>query len=505
MVKNLIVTLILLFSVSYASLYAQSRIFQCGTSGEHAEGMIERLKANKKLIEDGLIQLRNNTVYIPVKFHLVAQDDGSRRVKEANVLEMLCATNDDYADQNIQFYIKGDFNYINNDEVFENHQATQRGVMTFSRDNQALNVFLLERVSQNPFVGGYYTNLYDWIVIRNSDVNSSYVLTHEIGHFFTLPHPFRGWDNEAFEPSEEGEKAPLLSPLGIRVEKADGSNCEDAGDLICDTPADYNAFGSICNPPVSILDPDSLEISPDRRLFMSYFQCEPRTEYYFTPMQKELMAADLAAVRRRSLVNANPSTTAIVETTTTNIFPADESTVNINNGVRFEWAAVEHANRYLIEIDRLPNFSSPAFISFVANETSVVVDGLADDATYFWRVRPFNEYSVCQEFGQRSQFRTTTEMVTSVSNLESVQDWKVFPNPSAEGYFHLFLNSKSRIFGDVIVSNSAGQEVMRLNNQSILPGENTIKINTNDWNAGLFTILFTTGEGYLYDKIVVIK
>ena len=505
--KNFIAALTLVLSAFVALSHAQTTPHQCGMSHETTQEIINRLKANKALINEGIIQLRNNTVYVPIKFHLVGKDDGSRRVNESNVLDMLCATNTDFADQNIQFYIKGDFNYIDNDAVFDNHQQTQRGIMTFSKDNQALNVFLLERVSQNPFVGGYYTSLYDWIVIRNSDVNSSYVLTHEIGHFFSLPHPFQGWDAEGFQPTEAGQMAPVTSPGGIPSEKADGSNCEDAGDFICDTPADYNAFGSSCNPSFSVLDPDSIEIQPDRTLFMSYFQCEARNAYHFSEMQKELIAADLASGGRRALVNANPSTTDTVFDEAVNIFPADQSIVNISNGVRFEWTAVENANRYFVEIDRAPNFSGgDSYISFISNETSAVVEGLDNDANYFWRVLPFNEYYTCQPSGDRTVFRTTLETVTSSQELKAVEELSIYPNPvNDDDEVRLFVKAKERITGQLKIHNNTGQEVFTLTNQQLLPGENTIVINSGQFNTGVFSLTFYSEEGSISEKLIVVK
>lgn len=505
MVKRITVVLaVLTFQLTLTA--QQHNHFQCGTSGELALGMIKYLKANKAAIKAGFVQLRNDIVYVPVKFHIVTKDDGTRGVSEENILDMVCATNEDFLDQNIQFYIKDEFNYINSDAVFDDHQQTQRGIMSFSKDNQAINVFMLENVSQNPAVGGYYTSSFDWIVVRNSDVNSSYVLTHEIGHFFTLPHPFQGWDaTGGFSPSAEGQRVPVNSPRGIPSERVDGSNCEDAGDFICDTPADYNAFNSLCSTDFPILDPDSVEISPDQRLFMSYFQCEARSAYYFTDMQKEIIAADLASGRRRVLVNANPTTTAQVSGSPTNQFPANTEIINISDPVTFRWTAVENANRYLVQIDRLPNFNSPSLITLVANDNEVVVDNLETDANYFWRVLPYNEYWTCEGFGSRTVFRTTLDIAVSSNDLQSVDSWSIFPNPVQNKVVNLYINANANTIGHVAIFDASGKKVISLLNQTISAGENNISIDVSNLSAGVFSLSFVSNEGYLSDKLIILN
>lgn len=55
-----------------------------------------------------------------------------------------------------------------------------------------------------------------YILMKKANCNSTDVLAHEMGHFFSLPHTFEG-------------NGPEL---------ADGSNCKTAGDRFCDTPAD---------------------------------------------------------------------------------------------------------------------------------------------------------------------------------------------------------------------------------------------------------------------------
>ena len=64
-----------------------------------------------------------------------------------------------------------------------------------------------------------------------------------------------------------GNPAPASSPGGIPTEKMDGSNCETAGDYLCDTPPDYNGFGwDDCDYDGGAQDPMGVEIDPEERL-----------------------------------------------------------------------------------------------------------------------------------------------------------------------------------------------------------------------------------------------
>ena len=106
------------------------------------------------------------------------------------------------------------------------------------------------------------------IMQKGCSVNGA-TLAHEIGHFFGLLHThetFRG------------------------VEFVDGSNCGTAGDLLCDTPADFNlAQGGLtgCTYNGNFADPSGNLYNPDPSNLMSYAPSVCRRK--FSEMQNELM------------------------------------------------------------------------------------------------------------------------------------------------------------------------------------------------------------------------
>ena len=220
---------------------------RCGTTGEFARQVTDRLLVNKQTVRDNKLIYPRSTIYVPIKFHLVAEDNGEGRAQEADILTELCLLNEEFADQEIQFYLKGDFNYINNSTLNNEHYKDGNRIFNRNDDPNAMNVFLVgnanlsEREEGDGEAGGYYSPTRDWIVMRSDALAfASFVikhtLPHEIGHYFSLPHPHNGWDFEIYDPEVHGSPAPRFSPEFVLTEKQDGSNCDVAGDMICDTP-----------------------------------------------------------------------------------------------------------------------------------------------------------------------------------------------------------------------------------------------------------------------------
>lgn len=107
-------------------------------------------------------------------------------------------------------------------------------------------------------------------VIFIASGSSKETLIHEMGHFFGLYHPHRGYHNA------DGSDAQYR-------EFVNGSNCNTHGDEICDTPADPKLskpgymFG--CNYVGAATDGNGDSFVPDTDLYMSYTNSECRTRF----------------------------------------------------------------------------------------------------------------------------------------------------------------------------------------------------------------------------------
>jgi hypothetical protein len=483
----------------------------CGVDHEAAQLITERLLENKAALEAGLIIERNIT-YVPVKFHLVGQADGSGRISPAKVLDQLCILNEDFALTDIQFYIKDGFNEIFNNAVFENHSNTQNTIMEFARDNNAINVFIPANANTGGGgIGttlGYYSPFKDWLVIRRNDVGSSEItMTHEFGHFFSLLHPFNGWDFEPWEAAVHGSTVmQTTAPDNFTpVELVNGSNCGSSGDFICDTPPNYNfGFGwNNCNFTTEVKDRNGDVIDPEERLFMSYFLNCSRGDYFFSDDQVALMQADLQSSQRNNIrSNHIPVLDEITEVPTLSA-PINSEIVESYNAVNLSWENVPGAQAYVLQISRLPTFSASLMVyEEVIYGNSKVVSSLMENTNYFWRVRPFSAYRGCTDFSDAEAF--TTGSTVSTNELELVDVFTLAPNPvSRQTDIQITLKANQAFSGTLAVHNLAGQEMINLGALQIHQGSNNFELPAQRLTPGVYLVSLTGNQGRQLKRLIV--
>ncbi len=505
-------TLIIVFALS-APLLAWSQTLHgpCGNGGgPWKEMLIERLLRNKQILEEQPVQFRN-TVYIPVTFHMVANSSGSGRVPHNRVLEQLCKLNEDFADLDMQFYIKSLRDNVNNTSIY-NAQYNAGTVMNLLRDPTALNIWIVDVAAPAPpspndngVILGYYNPGRDWVVVRRDQVGGTTVtLPHEVGHFFSLDHTHNGWDAEAWSTAI-GNPAPATSPGGVPTELQNGSNCSTAGDYICDTPPDYNGFGfSGCNYNLA-QDPMGVPINPDEQLFMSYFLNCIRNDYYFSQTQQDLMWTDYNHFTR-SYIRSNfvPNLTEITETPSL-VFPVNNEITPGYNAVNFQWTAVNGADFYLLEIDRVATFSLSPIRIIVAGANSRTVTSLEPNRTYFWRVRPYNAYRTCALSTPTATFRTNANVV-AVNDIADLNEWAVAPNPViGQGTIQISLQATKSFEGTFQLFNTSGQLAKQYGAQRINSGATHFEFSVEGLAPGIYILALEHELGRELKRVVVTR
>ena len=522
MLKKLILLFTLLFIASICILVHAQSVPLCGTSAGDLDKIQKRLIANKKSLlrkqSTNATSRSRETVYIPLKFHLVGRDNGSSRIESSRVFDQMCTLNEIFQDLGLQFYIKDGFNMVNSDRINNNSGtlSIRQGDMVAIRANDAVNIYVVDKVQQPQFANpveeipnsellGYYLpevirdTLRESIVIQRRVVREGgNSLIHELGHFFSLPHPFRGWDKEPYNPEVHGSPATLLAPDGTNNELADGSNCEVAGDMICDTPADYLYFSELdgfnCTYKKPIIDANGDTLRPDSSLIMSYFpdRCSNR----FTPMQTALMLEDLNRLERNNLRNEDVIVSNSINSTPVNLtLPTDASTVESTGEVELSWSNVDGASSYYVEI--YPDNSTYYSIFVQENKISI---GVEFGERYRWRVKPVNDTYYCAPYSEIRSF--SVDMASAVLDVASVNSWSVQPNPLQDQQLSIIVNANENFNASLKITNLEGQIIYEDFGNTFVSGINKKIINTQIVSKGIYFISIETATGVSHRKLV---
>ncbi len=509
-IRNIICSFLLFMMLHPFGSMAQEA-GKCGVIDQSA--LVERLNANREFRKANPELFKSlEEIYIPIKFHLLANFDGTERIKKSSVLDQLCKLNRDFGIYDMHFYLKSDtegnfFDEIDHSGVF-NDPRTQNAVNVIlaNKDGNAVDVFVINDAgsSGNVVSAGYYTSFGDYIVAEKAQlVDTNNTVSHEMGHYFTLPHPHRGWEDDPWDPDVHGDTV-LVTMVGsaqtggaINVELMDGSNCLNSGDNICDTPPDYN-FGVTspgCNFIYKVWDRnfEQIEMEPDN--MMSYFfTCVP---FKFTPDQVTAMNNDFMSnarnhIRSSYIPNLDDVTGNIVINA-----PANGSTTEYSNSVYLDWDPVQGATHYLVEITSQTN----DVFEYITEDTELLVTELEENLFHFWIVHPFNESSACLK-SPANAFKTGTG-VTSVNDIADLSSFTIFPNPIESGQDLSLTFDATSVFTATIQLRSIEGKVVTGQNNVVPNGKSRITIPVTDATPGMYILSITNGQEVAVRKVII--
>jgi hypothetical protein len=485
----------------------------CGNGADQAE-IAPRLTANLAAAAQGAGD-RNVVRYVPIHFHIVGDASGAGKLREGRILDQLCELNEEYGSQDIRFYFsehptQGLFDKsINNNNVY--NTQTANFTMQAKRHQNALNVYVVNLAVSGNNTGGttlaYYNVPNDWVVSRKDQINNSNngTLVHEIGHFFSLMHTFYGWEEDPFTPDDPTwDVAPVISPGGVPTERQNGTNCTTAGDMICDTPPDYN-FGfnwPDCDPyTLGAKDPLGTVVDPMETNFMGYFR-DCGENYQFTAQQIAAVSADLDSPQRNYLDNNyTPPVLEIVTPSNLIVSPAPAEVTQYYDEVFLDWNPVTGANYYLLELDVTATFNSPLVQTFVLTESSALVTTLQANKTYQWRVRPFNNYYTCAS-PVGSSFKTS--LVSATKQLTQLNAWKAVPNPVAAGQsLSLFFDANEDSEINILLMNAEGRVLRQINSRQVPAGSSSLDLPLDGVQPGFYMVVLQNEQGRDVRKVIV--
>lgn len=493
----------LLLSFSFSLSFGQGG--WCGTPQDDAfmQDLIENKKDWDRTLRKGFAPR-----FVPITFHLVADNSGGGRMGLPALYKGLCTLNERYeqAGVDVYFYI-ADIKEINRDGLYNNPRA-EHDFMRISKDNSSMNIFVVNSIGGSGGGGttlGYYVpNLFnDFIVIRKSNIGDpGYTLEHEIGHFFTLAHPHRGWEDEGWRPNVYPQKIQFLE-IGssqtnntVAVELVDRSNCEVSGDNICDTQADYGR-GFTCGCCVLndvILDRNCDTLITMMNNIMGYSAGCATWEFtpdQITAIQTSFDASNREYLRREEITEYTPAAGDIVYNYPPNMGFQDEYDI-----VTLRWEAIPNAKFYIVDV---------AGTEYTTDTNSFTVTDLSPNQQFiFWGVKAFNEFGGgCSEFVPQ-YFGVGDEETSAVTDLGFVNGLNVFPNPvNAEGLLTVSFDSSKSFSGDVKIYDITGKTIYHSRNVSFAQGSNGHQISLNGLAEGIHILEIRTEEGSITEKLII--
>ena len=394
---------------------------------------------------------------VPLVVHLVARTNGNGRASVPQLLDLLCELNPLFAPAGLRFFLPPDgIRLVNNDGIYLQHTlSANQQQMLAQRDGAALNVFVVFNAGATPNSGvvGYYDTFRDWVVIQRDQIRpGNRTLAHEIGHFFSLLHPHFGWDAAAWDSTLHGNPPGPLAPDGTTpVERVDGSNCQTAGDHLCDTPPDYNfglSWTQSCGYAGGALDPAGQPVDPDEQLIMGYFSDSCRA--LFSGEQIALMRLDHTSPARDYLRQPPPDTVSLPAAAPLLLAPLFDATTATADSVRLRWSQVPGVLGYLVEVDRSPAFDlTPR--AYLTPDTTLLLTGLLPSQRYHWRVRSYRSMQTCGSFSAPIPF------VTGFSTSLATPPGLTWTASFASGQLHLQTASPRPLRGPLRLYSAAGQ------------------------------------------------
>ncbi len=453
-------------------------------------------------------------VWVPVKIHIVGKNDGSGYFSVKEALTDICELNTGadvtgnnrmgYNDFGFNLFQYGDIDFINNTSFYLNGNSSNpsaTNAMATHNVPEALNIYFL---ANDPLLCGYYTPGTDNVVIFGTNCGhpGQTTIPHEVGHYFSLPHTFHGWEGVPYTPCGAKCTAVAQHPSLNNIERvtrssAGGSlfkNDSTAADGFADTDADYDSGRWACNGgggssnPCKEYDPDSIMCHPDETLYMSYADdaCVNR----FSPEQIKAMQANVDGGPRSFFKLNAPQDKSVITSLPTLQSPANNSTGEPSNYALFTWSKVTgpavtpDPTKYVVIVYKGSNTSNPVFAKVTQDNFAVAQNVLAPNTLYRWEVSAFTPGKPCGSYTAKFAFTTGDPTgVEQVANDETVM--LVSPNPAATGTaINLYVKSNVSERVNASIYSIDGRRVSSemINLQA---GENINSINLN-CGSGLY-------------------
>jgi len=417
---------------------------------------------------------------IPLSIHIVSRDNGSGRYRLDYLLTVLCELNTRYVPVGFYFYVKWPINYIQNTNYYIHDYWNGAQMMNSHNVANSTNIYF---VNDPNGACGYYSYGPDAIAIgTNCAKPANTTVTHEIGHYFGLPHTFYGWENGQTPSNPE------------KVTRGVGANCSSSGDNFCDTDADYLGARWFCPYTGTKTDVNGQLYNPDPTFYMSYSDDACMTR--FSNQQIGRMQNRVATDRNYLLSANSPSGSATIDTNINIIYPTN---LLYSNRKTVSWNKVAGAQYYYVKAGL--QFGSAIRQDTITADTSLTLYfPLSDNGTYSITVIPLSDVNVCMAAQKRIVFNYTnaTTDIETVGTTNS--GLSIYPNP-ANSSVTMKLNSVVGLY-QVQISNLAGQKVYEQSFTS-QGSDSRFTVPTGNLPNGLYMVRINGGNGSWMEKLMI--
>lgn len=461
----------------------------CGTTDEDNKWLDYYLQNKEQFYTE------NDLIVAGMRLTIVGNDNGTGYFQPISILDALCRVNQDFEEANIQFHLSEDFNYLPN--TYWNEHTDFDAGSDLIQSNPifgAVNAFISTGAAGN--CGYSWQNAV--IMAKSCTGPADHTFAHELGHHFSLPHTFRGW--EGIDYDTDTPTTSYVNEVSRPIENITDPSCQSKADRFCDTPADYLSYRWPCNgdnlSTVTQKDLNGEPFESDGSFFMSYAMdnCSSR----FSAEQIDAMRANIEFERSEIIMNV-----PIVEVDDSDmqlLYPSQDDVVP-NNGLTISWASVPGATQYLLEVTRYP-FTQIKYANLFVKDTFFTISDLPIEKKLAYRIRPFNEGYFCTQWSERTTFETF--FVSNTHDLDAFENLSIYPTLASKGDIINIDFSSEKAFQNsrIVFKNLTGQS---LHEQEIevISGQNHFEFIPKNEASGIYILGIETTEGNMYRKVVM--